>query len=556
MKRLIAVFIALSAGASLAQDLAQTIEVRVVNVDVVVRDRAGKPVAGLTKADFEIYENGESREITNLYEVRPAAAPPAKVAPAVEAAAPTAAPEPAAEIRPRNIIMFVDNYSLQPGRREKVLQSLLKFTDEQLRPQDKVMLVVCTQQTKVVTPFTSDRKAIRDGVESIRKIASGAHNRSSALDELKRRVNEYIDAGKEGKLSFNEYYRLSLSLVDSFVEEEIFSSKNTLAAVGQTAAALGGLEGKNVLVFAGAHLPQNPGAETYQWLYGAFLPYIPSLTLTSESISGKNGSLQHYSIEDAARQASANNVTLYMIDAADTRDSNSAENSVAADKMEQFATFTNTALAYQTLARISGGMALTNSDNFDAAFAALAADLNSYYALGFRPVPGASADARKIVVKMKNPAYRVRAREMYMPKATHADDALTTRVIANLYTTEPPTAWQVEVKPGIPEKVGDEYRVPFEVTFAPEITLLPKEGNLAGDFAVYVVAGNGGATSQVLRNVHSVKVPVDAEDDFREKRMTYKAVITMTPGDNTLSVAIVDQVSKKGGFGRATVRVP
>jgi hypothetical protein len=52
-------------------------------------------------------------------------------------------------------------------------------------------------------------------------------------------------------------------------------------------------------------------------------------------------------------------------------------------------------------------------------------------------------------------------------------------------------------------------------------------------------------------NAHAVKVPSDAEDDFREKKLTYKAVILMTPGENTLSVGIVDQASKNAGFARA-----
>ncbi|MGH9424570.1 MAG: hypothetical protein ACRD3J_31645, partial [Thermoanaerobaculia bacterium] len=66
-----------SAVSSLAQN-SESIEVRVVNVDVVVRDRAGKPVTGLTKDAFEIYENGQKREITNLYEVTGAPSPIAK----------------------------------------------------------------------------------------------------------------------------------------------------------------------------------------------------------------------------------------------------------------------------------------------------------------------------------------------------------------------------------------------------------------------------------------------------------------------------------------------
>src|SRR5438270_12554848 len=94
-----------TAAASLAQEVAESIEVRVVNVDVVVRDRAGKPVTGLTKADFEIYENGHKREITNLYEVR-ARANPSPATPAALSQT-TPVPEQPAEIRPHNSVMFV-----------------------------------------------------------------------------------------------------------------------------------------------------------------------------------------------------------------------------------------------------------------------------------------------------------------------------------------------------------------------------------------------------------------------------------------------------------------
>jgi VWFA-related protein len=562
MKRMIiASAIALSAATSLAQNLAESIEVRVVNVDVVVRDRAGKPVTGLTKADFEIFENGQKREITNISEVR---VPTARAVPSTTAPAPAQpsalppATEPPVEIRPRNIVMFVDNYSMQAFRRDKALQSLRKFIDDNLLPQDRVMLVLCTQQVRVITPFTNDKKAIADGIESIKKIVGASQNRVAALDQMKNRINQFIDVAKEPrpKLPWMDAYKLSSDLVDTFVEEEIFGSRNTLAALGQVTAALAGLEGKNVLIFAGAHMPQNPGRENYQWLYNAFSPYMPTLTIPTESLSGRTGSMQRYSIEEAAKQASANNVALYIIDAADSRDSISAESRDTVDQEEKFTSFTNTAMAYETLARISGGLALTNSDNFDSMFQTLAADLNSYYSLGFKPANSTSDALRKIVVKMKNPQYRFRARETYLPKAPVTMDEMSTRVIANIYTMDARNSWEIHLKPGTPEKNGAEYRVPFELSIAPTITLLPKDADLEGNFAVYVVVGNGTGTSKVSRNVHAVKVPTDAEDDFREKPMTYKAAIMMTPGENTLSVCIVDQASNNAGFARAKVVVP
>ena len=44
-----------------------TTDVNVVNVDVVVTDKQGKLVTGLSAEDFQLFENGEQVEISNFY---------------------------------------------------------------------------------------------------------------------------------------------------------------------------------------------------------------------------------------------------------------------------------------------------------------------------------------------------------------------------------------------------------------------------------------------------------------------------------------------------------
>src|SRR5205809_6935145 len=72
MRSILAISFFIAALPLLAQEkLVETIEVRVTNVDVVVTDRAGNPVHGLTRDDFELLENGKPQTITNFYEVKP-----------------------------------------------------------------------------------------------------------------------------------------------------------------------------------------------------------------------------------------------------------------------------------------------------------------------------------------------------------------------------------------------------------------------------------------------------------------------------------------------------
>src|SRR5438874_2227521 len=103
--------------------LVEVIEVRVVNVDVVVRDRSGNPVRGLTKDDFDLYEDRVKQTITNLYEVRRD-----EVAQPVQASeVQSTAPSVPIELRQRRLLLFVDSSSIQYSRKQAVLDAADKF---------------------------------------------------------------------------------------------------------------------------------------------------------------------------------------------------------------------------------------------------------------------------------------------------------------------------------------------------------------------------------------------------------------------------------------------
>ena len=46
----------------------EVIDVRVTNVEIIATDAKGKHISGLTRDDFELYENGKLQPITNLFE--------------------------------------------------------------------------------------------------------------------------------------------------------------------------------------------------------------------------------------------------------------------------------------------------------------------------------------------------------------------------------------------------------------------------------------------------------------------------------------------------------
>ena len=74
--------------------LTESIDVRVIGVDVVVTDKKGNSITGLTKDDFQIFENGIEKPISNFYEIEGKTATQAVTVPTPgAAAAPVLAPK-------------------------------------------------------------------------------------------------------------------------------------------------------------------------------------------------------------------------------------------------------------------------------------------------------------------------------------------------------------------------------------------------------------------------------------------------------------------------------
>ena len=128
-------------AALLIAQISETIEVRVTNIDVVVTDRSGHPVTGLTRDDFEIFENGRPQAVTNFYEVAPESPEQLPVTgsrlPSI-----TGNGQPATEARQRRLIIFIDNYSIHPFQRRKIFESIDRSIDTLLRPGDEASVEI------------------------------------------------------------------------------------------------------------------------------------------------------------------------------------------------------------------------------------------------------------------------------------------------------------------------------------------------------------------------------------------------------------------------------
>src|SRR5688500_3197092 len=167
---------ALGQPAGLAQGQQGAVRFRgsvdVVRVDVVVRDREGKIVRGLTEADFQIVEDGKPRSVTTFdFEeilTAPSASAALDPAPAVLDRPTAAAGAPIAGTKRdivdlpgrRLIVLFFDLSSMQPEDLDRAAASARKYIDDEMSAADLLAIASLSQALEVDQDFTADKEAL------------------------------------------------------------------------------------------------------------------------------------------------------------------------------------------------------------------------------------------------------------------------------------------------------------------------------------------------------------------------------------------------------------
>ncbi|MDJ0838117.1 MAG: VWA domain-containing protein [Acidobacteriota bacterium] len=153
-----------------AQEIQERMEVILRNVRVHVTDREGKPVKGLTKADFQVTENGEPQEITYFEQIDMAPAPRRQVdlqqsedTIIVENASPNVTVE-APPTERRAVIVFVDSSNMTQAAFDATVASLRARLPGSVREQDRFKLVQYDAGLRQLTGFTNDPGTLLKGL--------------------------------------------------------------------------------------------------------------------------------------------------------------------------------------------------------------------------------------------------------------------------------------------------------------------------------------------------------------------------------------------------------
>jgi VWFA-related protein len=536
------------------------VNVSVVNVDVYVTDKQGRPVTGLRREDFQIFENNRPVEITNFYSVNEGkATTPAEDVAAVPAPAPPSpgmapASAPREPEKPRtpaeqrlSLIVYIDNFNLRPFNRNRVMRELRAFIGQKLAKDDQIMLVTYDRELHVRRTFTSDPSLIAATMLEIEKIsAQGVHADSERRDALQKIEDSQNVAEAEG-------------YAHTYAQSTYNDLSFSIDALKKLTDMLAGMPGRKAVLYISDGLQMISGQDVFYAVQNKYGEQSTSLTQTLEFDASRR-------FTELTAQANANRITFYTIDASGLRvyESTSAENqgpgptSPGLSQLVDSVRFANLQSPLQMMAERTGGVAIINTNVITPQLERIARDLNTYYSLGYTPPHYGDGRYYKIEVKVKNRKdLVVRHREGYRDKSTEARMTDGTRAALNFPFDENPLGVVVEFGQPRPREDG-YFLVPVMVRIPIGKLVLVPRGERTEDAKVrlFIVAmDESGGTSDVQQTPVPISIPKAEVAVAQGKQFVYSVTLLMRSGDQRVAVGVRDDVGAQASFVSRGVRI-
>jgi VWFA-related protein len=527
------------------------LEVTVVNIPVFVTDKKGNAITDLTQEDFRILQDGQERVLTNfkLYteevyesyrdELRQIEAAGRQHHPDVVNELP--------ELRPSYMAIYVDHENLRPLDRNRVLNQLATFVRENCKPPIQMMVASYNRSLKVVQPFTSDSNEVMEALRQMRKTTGGRTNRDSErkdiYDQMEREKQENRGSSS-GQMSGQGSHSRVYGQVAQFAEEELNNLQFTLGALRETLTMLSGLPGKKSMLYISNGLPMVPGMDMFYGMANAYND--PSLITQGTRYN------QYRQFDSLVSTANAQGVTFYTIDASGLQAATggSAEYASPMDTEASSVMRDNYKDSIRFMADGTGGVAIFNSNDIRGRMSRIEQDFYVYYSLGYSLQSSGSDKVHKIKVELPNhPDYRLRYRRRMVEKSmeTRVHDRVVTGLMFDL--DENPMGITCETGNPSPASEG-RWTVPFELQVPIDlVAMLPEGEDYVGRVTMFVaVRDNKGKQSDVVRQEHELRVPIDSYDSARGKYYTIVSRLLMEKGSYRVAVGLYDPLTRQASY--------
>jgi VWFA-related protein len=578
-----------------------------VLVDVVVRDRNGRPVTDLEPGDFELFEDGVRQRIAAVSAVVPGRAPQddpvgSRQAATERAAAADATRAPAPAAMPSVVALVFDR--LSPNGRALAHRGAQTYLTSS-QPGEFAGVFLIDESLETMIPFTSDREAVRVALDEVAvRVTSGFGSdggKSKTTIEGDTDLGQPLTAGAEyhgppsamtpsnpdpsmkapgttpeipdnivNRMRYLQH-RLATN-AERFYRLMMHEKQGRATAAGLLALvdALGALQGRKTIVFFAESLLIPPSVEP---LFHAVVAAANRANVSIYAVDAA-GLRVHSAMAQTANQMNA----LGAVGVGDIRDLNDTQpgenpgpgqHGERGDRawtkdleLNEDILRQDPAATLGALARHTGGFLINNTNDLEQGFRQIEDDRRFHYLLAYSPVNEEfNGEYRRIEVKVRRRDVSVRARTGYI--ASRDAGALPVLeyerpALAALDRTPPPRdvpvhgrafSFPADGRNDVALLVTAESRaIAFELdetthTMRSEFTILAQVRNERGELLR--------KASQPYR----MDTPADRASGMVQSELLFSRQTDLPPGNYVLEYAVHDFRGGRSGAARAPFTV-
>ena len=540
---------ALLAGAGSSRPAAQQQQPRppvfrssrvLVSVDVVVRDRHGNIVKGLTAADFEVREDGRPQEvqtfsfqeIADAAEVKPIetatllAGVEEKVAQGTPAASEAVEkPMTSQELAGRRLIVLLfDTSSMQPEDVQRAIDSANKYVSEQMSPVDMIAVATVSSTLDVLHDFTGDRARV---AQTLARLGWTEGTATPPPDAATAATDELTAAATEEE-----------AVTSEAAELDMFNNDVRLRALRTLAEALAPLEQKKAIIYFSAGM-QRSGQDN-------------QIELRTAINAAVRAHVSIYPVDTRGLQA--------VVPGGDATQASGRGQSLFSGRgvRQQFSRLAASQDTLTSLAADTGGRAFTDTNDFGEAFSRVRRDMSAYYLLGYSSSdPTRDGRFRRIQVRVKTEGYRVESRAGYFAERDFAHTSRTdreTQLQDQMFSAVSSTDLPVMVSGGFFRLAADRYYVPISVAVPGHAVPVKSEKEEVSLDVLGMVADEQGRPLGRMRE--TLKFPGSASANLAGKQVLYSSGVTLPPGRFSVKVVVRENTTGKMGSFETAITVP
>jgi VWFA-related protein len=388
-----------------------------VIVDAVVVDRAGKPVTGLTAADFEVRDEGRPQAVS-LFQTVAVDAPPVRAAAASRYRYSTNAGVDA--VPGRAFVLFFDDVHLTQAEGDRAKTALTRFLERELQPGDLVSLVAPGNALRWHARMPDGRPELMRVVAGLRGLYLPDPSPDTMSDYEAYRINAFSDEAVADQVDRRwRNQRVNGREPENLATSQGFRPENRGGQIGIIA--------QDILMRA---------ASLYQQAAARNIATLQALERTIDGLSAVRGRkavimlspgfvadqerLEAKRATEAARRA---NVAVYFVDArglvSSVGSAQAQQTGRPLDSRDIGAANAEITLGAEGAAEIAsntGGFSVRNQNDLGRGLQRIGDESRVYYLLGFQPNRDARPGVfRRLEVKVTRPDVTVRARRGYYP---------------------------------------------------------------------------------------------------------------------------------------------